>query len=65
MASPPPTTLDELQEQRDDDLVHRILRARSDAREALRDLAGGNVEAACHLLAAIDAELSGMRGLLP
>jgi hypothetical protein len=60
-----PTSLSDLLEQRDDDLVAGIERASQDVREATADLAAGNVEAARHLLAAIGSELDAMRGLLP
>lgn len=60
-----PTSLSELLEARDDELAERLDRAVRDAAELGADLQAGNVEAARHMLVAVQFELDQMRGLLP
>lgn len=60
-----PTSLSDLLEARDDELVDRIEHSRRDVAAASADLGVGNVEAARHMLVAIGCELDQMRGLLP
>jgi len=60
-----PTSLNELLEQRDDDLSAGVERARQDVHAASVDLAAGNLAAAREMLVAIGIELEQMRGLLP
>jgi len=60
-----PTSLSELLDQRDEDLVALIDRTMQDAAAMNVDLQHGNVEAARHMLAAIGFQLIEMRGLLP
>ena len=60
-----PTSLNELLEQRDDDLSAGVERARQDVHAASADLAAGNLGAAREMLVAIGIELEQMRGLLP
>jgi hypothetical protein len=60
-----PTSLNELLEQRDDNLSAGIEHARQDVHAASADLAAGNVAAAREMLVAVGIELEQMRGLLP
>lgn len=60
-----PTSLRDLLDERDDELVAGIEHLRLQVAATQADLGVGNVEAARHMLVAIGIELDQMRGLLP